>query len=523
MRALAAWLMLLTAAAGTPGQDSRPGGYVVVAVALGEPRAESAAFLNVAREAAKFHHARLVDFDGASFDALEAQLRAADPANVLFVIRPETFDLNFHRHVVLLSARMDDDPFCDFSFGYLTAKDGAALARLWKRTVALHEKGLAGNTWIDTAVAPKFDPIVIEGNIPAIAKAAGFTGAACYFAEREWKNYSFEKVLGHLQRLKDASVISMSGNGDPQGIWLFDGNRNREPAKHWPFDPARVGQDPKGEMPRVKAAEFKKLALRSPVIWSGTCHCGATHRVFVEPDIVSTFGKSDTVVTYDLKPEDSLCLTWIDAGAGAMILPVGANHGMACQLEQDFAHGWGASRGEAARSTYDDVMLQSGGKPKVGFKAAGQPSLDRSESPMQANGLNRALFGDPALHPFKATKHPLESVTVTPITPRGVDVVVSWAKGFHAWGWDMYGGRTGADWRIPARVSLDGQLPATGSLPPLTTTVEVKDDAGAAVPFTLTHAALEHDHGHLWLHLQANASRKDGSDRALTATFRVRW
>jgi hypothetical protein len=523
----AAFTWLLVCAGIASGQESKPvqdGGYAVVAVALQDvAHPETAAFLDVARDAAKFHRGKLIAFDGQDFDGIERALRHLAPSQVLWVVRPEAFDVNLHRRIVIMSARIDADPFCDFSFGYLTARNGAALAKLWDRTVVLHKKGLANTTWIETAVAPKFDPIVIEGHIPVIAKAAGFTGASCYFAVKEWKNYSFEKVLAHLQRMKEASVISMSGNGDPQGIWLFDDDRNLDRTKHWPYDPAKVGQDPKGEMPRVKAAEFRKLALKSPVIWSGTCHSGATRRVFVEPDIVSTFGRTETVAIYELKPEEGLCLSWIDGGAGALLVPIGANHGMACLLEQDFALGWGATLGDAARSTYDDVMLRSGGKPRVRIKAEGQPLHDGAESPMQANGLNRALIGDPALRPFKATKHPLESVTVTPITPRGVTVAVSWMKGFHAWAWDMYGGRaTKGDWRILARVSIDGYMPKGAALP-VEATVEVKDDAGAVIPFTLTHAVVEQDHGRLWLHLQANAERKDSQDKSLFATFRARW
>jgi hypothetical protein len=522
-------LALLAATAVAAGQASRPatapaaGGYVVVAVAPGQPPAsEAAAFQAVAREAAKFHGGKVVEFDGKAFDELEKTLRGIDPANVLFVIRPGDFDVNFHRRVALMSARMDDDLFADFSFGYLTARDGPALAKLWKRTVALHEKGFASKAWMGTAVAPKFDPIKIEGHMPEIAKAAGFTGGTYFFATKEWKNYSFEKILEHLQRLKEASVISMSGNGDPQGIWVFDGDRNLDETKHWAFDPAKVGHDPKGEMPRVKAAEYRKLGLKGPVVWSGTCHSGATRRVYVEPDIVSTFGRSEKVVLYELAPDEGLCLAWIDAGATALLVPVAANHGMACNLEQDFVLSTGATLGEAARSTLNDVLLQSGGKPKAALKVVGEPIRLGSEDPMQEGALNRVLIGDPALKPFKATKHPLESVEATPVTPRGVDVVVTWKKGFHAWGWDMYGGRRGADWRVPARVPLDG-LVSPSSVPPITATVEVKDDAGVVVPFTMTHAVVERDHGRLWLHVQANASRTVAQNRPLVATFKVRW
>ena len=114
----------------------------------------------------------------------------------------------------------------------------------------------------------------------------------------------------------------MTGNGDPQGIWLFDDRRNIDSSLHWPFDPEKVGLDPKNEMPRLMANQFRQLKLQSPIIWSGTCHSGATHRVFVEGDIVSTFGTSDRIEVYELTPKESLCLSMIHAGAGALLVPL---------------------------------------------------------------------------------------------------------------------------------------------------------------------------------------------------------
>ena len=44
-------------------------------------------------------------------------------------------------------------------------------------------------------------------------------------------------------------------------------------------------------MPRITAEAFRALHLPSSIVWSGACHTAATHRVFVESDIVSTFGR----------------------------------------------------------------------------------------------------------------------------------------------------------------------------------------------------------------------------------------
>jgi len=108
-------------------------------------------------------------------------------------------------------------------------------------------------------------------------------------------------------------------------------------SKHWPFDPAKVGQDPKGEMPRITADFFKGVKLQNAVVWTHACHLGAVSRVYVEGDIVSTFGETEKLEVYTIPPGRSMALAIIDAGVSAYICPVGANFGAQSDLEQDLA------------------------------------------------------------------------------------------------------------------------------------------------------------------------------------------
>ena len=526
--------MLLAACAGTPvdarqadagARTSEIGGYLVVEVALeGAQDADFAAAAHeVAHRAAGFHRGRVRNWDGKDFAAWRALLHEESPEQVLFLVPPEVLDVPLHRRVLLASAELDDDPLPDFSWGWFTAGDGDALRAFWERTERVHREGLAAGPWLDVAVASGIRSTIYAGSIPATAQAAGFQGDSIYFATVDADPDNLAFVDAQLPRLEGAAVVEFTGNGDPEGIWLFPGGRNLERSKHWDYDPARVGEDPEGAMPRVTAARFAALSLQSPVVWSGTCHSAATARVWVESDIVSTFGRTACATLHLLPRERSIGLAMIDAGAVAYLAPLGANHGMAVSRERDAALTRGCTLGEAVKSTWDDVFLAAGGAPALDFPVAGEPHL-RGEPVMQGGGANRVLIGDPALRPFPAVAHPLEEVEVR-VVDGGIDVRVDWRAGWHPTAWDMYGSDRSADWRVVARVPLDAAAAAAlrrdGRIA-FEVEVEARGADGAPLPYVLRHAVLETWRGQPVLHLQANAPRSEVERAAVDTVFRIR-
>ena len=185
---------------------------------------------------------------------------------------------------------------------------------------------------------------------------------------------------------------------------------------------------------------------------------GTLQRVFVEGDIVSTFGRTERATLYRLPLRQSVALAMIDAGATAFLCPIGANHGMAVSREVDFALENGATLGETIKSTYDDVHLAARGDLVLDIQVDGEPHAHR-EYVMQGGGANRILIGDPALAPFAATALPHERTEIRKTADTGFDVVVTWQPDFHARGWDMYGRDRERDWSIRTRVALDGVVP----------------------------------------------------------------
>jgi len=513
----------LASPAGVQAEDTpQSGGYLVVELALRrDDDPFTVAAREVATEVAAYHRGRVVAFDGEDWGAWRTLLRGERPEQVLFLVPPDILDLPLHRRILLASADLDADPLPDFTWGYLTARDGDGLRALWERTLRVHEHGLKGATWYDVAVTSGMKSRVYPGSVPPLAAAAGFEGDSIYFATVDQDADNLDFVDAQLPRLQEAAVIEFTGNGDPEGIWLFPGARNLDRSLHWPFAPERVGEDPDGVMPRVTAEFFAGLRLQTPVIWSGTCHSAATGRVYVEGDIVSTFGRTEHATLYRMPPERSLCLAMIDAGAVAFLAPIGANHGMAVSRERDAVLTRGCTLGEAVKSTWDDVFLAAGGPPPLDLPIDGAPHR-RGEAVMQGGGSNRILIGDPALRPFAVTPHPTEDTRIASVEG-GLDVRVSWQPGWHPTAWDMYGGTRDADWRVIARVPLTGLVPIEAPVPDWSSIeVEAVDPDGEPLPYVLRHAVVEDWRGERWLHLQANAPRDGVQRRGVTATFRLR-
>lgn len=500
-------------------QSEQANQVAVVSIALDAAEPADADFLAVAGAASAFHKAQQLTWDGIETAVLLRELASLSPLPdaILFVLRPERFDVMLHRRILLALQKLDDDPMVDVAFGYLTARDGKALRDLWARTEAVHRQGLTSRVWRSVSVASGMRSRVYPGLRSELHSKAGFHGDTTYLGIVEADPEVREVVARELPRLADAGVISFSGNGDPQGIWLFDGKRNLDRSLHWDYEPQRVGADPESVMPRLLAADLHAVRLASPIVWSGTCHSAATHRVYLEGDIVSTFGRAPVGTVHPMPLTESLGLAILDAGAVALLAPVGPNHGISAMREATFALQNGASLGEVLKSTYDDVVLAARGNLQLdvhgdrGRRAAG-------EQIMQGGGANRVLIGDPTLRPFAATSDPREVVRVLPGEQGGLVVEVAWAKGFHAHGWDMYGTDREHGAAVPVRLLVDNLLPA--STHQVQVAVEATAD-GKSVPIVLGHAVLEHFRGRRYLHLQANGARSVIEGKELRVRFAV--
>jgi hypothetical protein len=300
-------------------------------------------------------------------------------------------------------------------------------------------------------------------------------------------------------------VVSFSGCGDPEGIWLFDDHRNVERDKHWAYDPKKVGQDPKGEMPRITARMLRDVNLRGSVVFAGVCHIGSLRRVFVEGDIVSTFGRASGLTEYLIPEGRSVAAAILDAGPAAYIAPVGPNHGYRSLVEAQEGFEKRLCLGDILRSTYDDIALTLGRPPELGLYTPGERDVDRGHI-MASGGANRVLYGDPALAPFADVKiDPAIAISRTDSSGRTSGFTLRAAVRHRDWwSWNMFGRPDRAE-RIRAVVDL-----RQGDPDDLEILATARNAEGTVVPELSLDAAIEWIDGRRRLHVQVTAPRDSG-------------
>jgi hypothetical protein len=370
-----------------------------------------------------------------------------------------------------------------------------------RRARALEKAGLP-RRWTGVSVASGIAGFVSPGAGDPTAKRAGWEGSHVYWGCRESDPDALASARRTLKGIGGPGVVTFSGCGDPEGTWLFSDRRNLDAGKHWKFDPAKVGQDPKGEMPRVTAEAFRSMDLGGAVVLDGVCHSGSPLRVFVEGDIVSTFGTVEGCTEYRIPEGRSVCGAVLDAGAAAFVAPMGPNHGYATLVEAQRALEGRLDLGDLVRSTWNDVALSLGEAPSPDLYLPGGPPVDRGNA-MAGGGMNRALFGDPALAPFAGEKvEPAVRVERREVSGAGSGFAVAATVREKDWAqWDLYGGGGPHD-RIGAVLPLAPEDPAS-----LEVRVAATDPSGKPIAVDRLSCAVERIDGKRLLHLRAAAPR----------------
>jgi hypothetical protein len=292
-----------------------------------------------------------------------------------------------------------------------------------------------------------------------------------------------------------------------------------ESDKHWPYDPAKVGQNPGGEMFWIDAPMLTGLDLYPAVLTSGTCHCGSLDRVFVEADIVSTFGTSDKVERYRIPPGKSLGLAYLASGVTAAILPVGPNHGWRTNVEVVRMFSTGEPLGRVMKSCYDELVLAEAGEVRPGLYDDEGHDADHGgiEKIMRGGAANRVLYGDPAFAPF-AKVEGLASPAVHPPV-RAEDGTLSFVVEVTApFSYGEYSGSDTVDQfnRFGSRLLAIADLPAD-AVPFGVASVALAGDVTGGPVVDEIRWGVETDRGNLRLHAAAYNRIAAGHPGALGA------
>jgi RNA polymerase sigma factor (sigma-70 family) len=332
-------------------------------------------FLPAAEAMAALHGAEVKRFNPARLDSTLAELRKAPPRFVVFVLPPEKIDVDLSHAILEMATRVDDDPFVDFEYGFVTGRDGAAalrfvrqIERAWQREAG--DRAMLFGSWEGT-----FLP---SGSRMSGLKALGFTATDRYVKAKDAEEKRLKAARQILADCTGNDALIFMSHGYPDRMDLCFSAKN---LRDWQVD------------------------LSPAILFNCACFNGAPGRWF-EP---TGDGYEDRGV---VDRDDSVALALLDSGIAGYFAGVDTWHGPL--NAQVFYHVTddGMRLGEAANAMFNRLALEY-----LPDRLHFEPTLKRKRANKNGwvqnqrdNGAAMILYGDPALAPFaKRARHLLSA------------------------------------------------------------------------------------------------------------------
>jgi|GEM_PF-3573993 len=467
---------------------------------------------NVGEELAKHRKGEVIAFNADDLKALVPQLRELRARYLAMVMRPQTLDANVPRELVPLLTTIDDDPFVDVAFGVITGANAADALKLVNNTIRAEKVGVPERALgLHAGTVDKCIEYGEQANIHYVpGRPFPYREHCVYGRDPDWKSWWEQR----RERLKGNGLIDLGSCGDSQGIWLFTDQRNMERDKHWKYDPKKVGQDPKGEMPRLTPeiifGDKSGPDIFPAVVINGSCHSAVTCRTVVAADIVCTFGTTDgKVIMHEIAPHESFPLTAIARGCTAYIGPLAANHASRASIEESYMLTMGVPLGDVMMRCYNELVM--GAKDRniaVPRLVHGQPEPENEGWCMWVDCLHRVVIGDPAFNPFPKPAPDVEDVSVEQSGNKVRVTLEVNAPGNDARIWDPWTKDGGNYARLLALAKLPSRVTNASAARIVEGKVK-REGSWEDVRLTLEHELEQCADGSTTLHLKAGAPRGD--------------
>ncbi len=442
----------------TTGRSPVPGYVVVTTVGSSDP------YYEVAQALAAHRGGTILEFDVSDLPSLMDALKVAGARYVAVVVRPLEMDINLNRAFLMNSTTLDDDPFPDFSWGYITGPTPQEALSFVENIIRAEEEevhklpmkvsGYSGSNmnW-RTTYSSTFQTLVSDSQVHLYMEVNDTGSGRDFF-------------LTNAQDLSSSRMVTLSGDGDPHMTWLFEGGNFDPDPPLWSYDPAKI-EDPSFARVGITPENLSGVDLFPAVVFAGTCHSGVPKRALVEGDIAATFGDTGPDVRfYEMSDDFSFFNAIIRGNVTGYFAPVGANHGFNSYYDQ-----WNALRhhepmGDTFKRSLDQVVMGfMGNSPNLRLYNEGEsvnlpdilPSgdFDPGDWPSAASMLggkaNRVYYGDPYYDPFKNDHDAnlnLTAVKYEHINDTTLDLNISYHRpaSTDIWfpNWDMY--HYGEDW-----------------------------------------------------------------------------
>jgi len=323
---------------------------------------EGPAYMPAAKAMAALHDGRVEGFG--SVETLLPRLRARPPRFVVYVLPPARIDVDLSHALLTLATRVDDDPFIDFEYGFVTGRDGAAALRFVQRIKAARghvytRRGAMFGTWEGQRMPP-------AGPLPALETLG------CEFDVQLVHTHA---PRGKQEAAAERALRSFAG----RDMLLFFSHGY----------PDRMA----GCFTAPQLREWK-IELPHAVLFNCACYNGAPGRWFA-PGAGGKFVGKGSVST-----EDSVALQLLDSGLAAFIGGVDPWHGPLNNQVFQYVVDDGMRLGEATKMMADRLALAFAPE-RIHYPAtAGVRMTGEGRANRLRNGAGMILYGDPAFAPF---------------------------------------------------------------------------------------------------------------------------
>lgn len=491
-----------------PFQSQGQSGYLVLTTIT-----DTTSLYHQAAVTLKNHrNGQLLTFNPVLVDSLLPVLKTINPRYVALVMKPGEIYINFIRKFLMMSTNVDNDPFSDFSYGFITGATGQDALNFVNKIIQ------AENSYI------QHFPLNVGGyaasslNLvyPYPGDYMKYLNPQAYsqiYLETSDSATGVNFFLANTGHMLNKKLLDIGHNGDPHMLWLFDGGNMTPNPPVWNYDSTKI-ENPAYARPGLTSQIIGSLNLYPAVAFNGACHAGVPKYVLVEGDIAATFGNTQGFIRfYTMSDTFSFALSILKTGITGYFAPCGANNANDQGEEVYNAFLFNEPLGDVHKRTVDGVVMGFlGNRPNLRLfsewgSTAGSdvlpsgtfnPSQYSGASSMLGGKANRIYFGCPAYNPFKYNSSDslkiAKSVTDS-IGPNTLDITLSFNKpdAYSAYFpvWDKFHhGNT----RIYLPVTLPAWCNTVSSLSVLSSTGT----------YDLVVSAVEHFEGKTILHLEVD-------------------
>ncbi len=333
-------------------------GYVVLLDRHVDP-----AFRDAAERLARFHDAAVRVFDPADLAALRRVLLAEPPRYVAIVAAPATLDVAFTHAWLEMAIALDDDPFVDFEYAFITGRDGPAAAAFVDRVIAAWDRApgdraVMFGSW-EGPVLPPPQPLTA-------LRALGFKGEQHYVLAKADEAQRRETARAALTALRGADALLFFSHGYPDEMCLC---YSAADLREWNVD------------------------LAPAVLVNCACYNGAPF-LWWKPQ-AGGFAPQQPV-----SPDRAVALAVLDSGVSAYVAGIDAWHGPLAMQYFNHLAGDGMRLGEAAKRMHDRLALAFAPDPIRYPPPDERGPLREGRENRRWNGGAMIVYGDPAYAPF---------------------------------------------------------------------------------------------------------------------------